>query len=330
MRTLMISLDTKILDVNSAVAERMRGLGTRGRVDIIVLSFNFQEITLSENVTVYGTGGNKMQHFFKVIALGKKLRSTHEYDVITTQDPFLTAICALLIHKKEAVEIQVHGDFFSSSYFRTMSFKNCLYYWLARLITMRRAQKIRVVGERVKQSLLKLGYDSNTIEVRPVALDLDYVKKYEPKKDVKKEFPGFRRYFLFAGRLELEKNVAWLVQVFDQYLRGEKSNDVLVVLGSGSQKPELQKTVKDCNQENHIVFVDWTAQPLDYIKTSDCVLLASKAEGYGLVAMETSVTGTALIMTDVGVAHFELKSSEKVQIVSVNSAADFILALKKV
>ncbi len=330
MRTLMISLDTKMLDANSAVAERMRGLGEQGQVDIIVPSFNFQEISLSENVKVYGIGGNKIQQFFKVIALGKKLRSNQAYDRITAQDPFLTAVSALLIHKKEAVEIQVHGDFFSSSYFRTMSFKNRLYYWLARLVTLPRAQKIRVVGERVKQSLLKLGYDSNTIEVRPVALDLDYVKKYEPKKDIKKEFPGFRKYFVFVGRLEEEKNVAWLVRVFDQYLRGESSNDVLVIVGSGLQKTVLQKLVKDCGQENHIVFVDWTTQPLDYIKTSDCVLLASKAEGYGLVAMETSATSTALIMTDVGVAHYELQPSEKVQIVPVNNAGDFISALKKV
>lgn len=323
----MISLDQKILDPHSKVAERMRGFT---ETDIIIPSINSQKISLSETVHVFGSGGNKINQFFKVIKLGKKLQVQNSYDLITVQDPFMTALAGLLIWKKEKLEIQVHGDFFSSSYFKKSSVKNFMYYWLARLITLPRADKIRVVGERVKQSLLALGIAMEKIEVRPVVFDAKKIKTYIPKQDVKKEFPGFRKYFAYIGRLETEKNVTWLIKVFDQYLQESKNNDLLLIVGGGSEKKSLENVVNNLKRNKEIKFAGWSAEPLDYIKTVDCVLIPSQAEGYGLTAMETAIAGTKLIMTDVGVANYELQASEEKVIVPVDDKSTFVTALKTV
>ena len=321
----MISLDQKILDPHSQVSERMRSLID---TDIIIPTVKNSELVLSENVKAYGTGGNKLNQFFRVIKLGRKLQAQNSYNLITTQDPFMTALSALLIRKKELVEIQVHGDFFSSKYFKNSSFKNYGYYWLARLITLPRADKIRTVGERVKQSLVKF-CDAQKIKVRPVFFDAQKIQVHVPQKNLKKNFPGFRKYFLYVGRLEKEKNVAWLIKVFDQYLRDINSNDGLIIAGAGSQKIVLEKVVVKSQRTQSIKFTGWLTEPLDYLKTADCVLISSQAEGYGLVAMEAAALDTKLITTDVGVANYELPPSEKVMIIPVNDQAAFISALKK-
>lgn len=327
MRTLMISLDQNLLKSGSKVAER---LGVLKDTDIIVPAFENKEIILSESVKVFGTGGNKLAQFFKTIGLGKKLKKTSEYGLITAQDPFMTALAAIFIRQTEMLEIQVHGDFFSNLNFIAGSPKNWCYYWLARLITLPKANKIRVVGKRVKKSLLDLGYKTEQIEVRSVFLDKDRIKKYQPQKSAKALWPNFRKYFAYVGRLEKEKNVAWLIKTFQKYLLVSKNHDVLLIVGDGSQKNTLQTLVKTLDLEKNIIFTGWVNEPLDYVKTVDAVLVASQAEGYGLSAMEAAAAGTKLIMTDVGVANYELLASDKVTIVPVNNPKEFIKNLKLV
>ena len=331
MRTLMISLDRNILKSTSAVAERMRTYGKTQTLDIIIPSPQKSQLTLAENVQAYGTGGAKWQQFFRLIILGKNLCAQNHYDKISAQEPFLTGLIGLWLRRTPTqLEVQVHGDFFTSYYYRQSSFKNWLYYWLGRLIVVPHADKVRVVGERTKQSVLALGVSINKIITRPVPVDDGAIRAYTPVKNIKNDFPGFAKYFVYVGRLEPEKNVPWLIKTFAQYLRESPGNAVLVIVGEGSQKPIIQEIVTRSECTKNVNFVGWLDNPLDYIKTTDCVLAASLAEGYGLVPMEAAAAGTKIIMTDAGVAGYELKASDRVRIVPVDDQPAFITALKEI
>lgn len=331
MRALMISLDRNILNPESAVAERMRAYAAKGGIDILIPCSEKKSVVLCENVEVFGTGGTKWQQFLRLISIGRKLVKEREYDRVSAQEPFLTGLAALLIRKKNMnLEIQVHGDFFASPYFRSMNIKNRMYYWLGRFIVVPRADRVRVVGERTKKSVMELGVAQEKIIVRPVPIDVAAIKAHVLEKDVKKEFPGFRKYFLYVGRFEPEKNLPWLLEAFAAYVNETKNNDVLILVGNGSQENVLKAGAKNLQIENNINFVDWVKSPFDYIKSADCVVSVSQAEGYGLVPMEAAAAGTKLIMTDVGVANYELKSSEKVIIVPVNDRRAFIQAMQKI
>lgn len=330
MRGLMISLDRNILDPESAVAERMRTYAVKGGIDILIPSPEKKLVVLSEQVRAYGTGGAKWQQFLRLITIGRTLVKANQYDRVSAQEPFLTGLAAWLIKKPNMnLEIQVHGDFFASPYFRSMSLKNHLYYWLGRLVVPC-ADTVRVVGERTKKSVMDLGVAEEKIIMRAVPIDKTAIAAHVPEKDVKKEFPGYRKYFLYVGRFESEKNLPWLLETFAAYMGETKYNDVLVLVGSGSQKNSLTELANTLLIQANTKFVDWVKSPLDYIKTTDCVLSVSKAEGYGLVPMEAAAAGTKLIMTDVGVAGYELPASEKVIIIPINDRAVFIQSLKNV
>jgi glycosyltransferase involved in cell wall biosynthesis len=71
----------------------------------------------------------------------------------------------------------------------------------------------------------------------------------------------------------------------------------------------------------------WTDDPFSYVKTADCVLFPSLSEGYGMVAMEAHAAGTPIIMTDVGVANYELPAGPKVIITPLDDRDKFIQAI---
>lgn len=327
----MISLDSEILNPGSRAASRMRLYGFHEELDIIIPTRSDQHVALSETVRVWGSGGNKFQQFWRLLALGKKLVVGNDYDAITAQDPFVTGWVALRLRQSNTpIEVQIHGDFFGSKYYRHSGLKNLVYYLVARWLVVPRADRIRVVGERVKHSIIKIGVPENKIYIQPVPVPTEQIAAYVPKDDVHGEYPGFRKIFLFLGRLEPVKNPAWLIKLFSDYLDQANESDLLLVAGDGHERKYLEYLARRLGVDNNVRFIGWLKNPLDYLKTVDAVLIPSLSEGYGLVAMEASAAGAKIIMTDVGVANYELKASERVRIVPVNDRRLFLQALTTV
>ena len=247
--------------------------------------------------------------------------------MITAQDPFFTGLIGVCLKMtlrhirgkpKIKLEVQLHGDFFSSDYYKKSGMKNLMRYYLAKLWVIKKADKIRVVGERIKQSLLKLGVEENKIETRSIAIDAYLIENYQPKINLHAKYSSYKKIFLNIGRLDTVKNIDFLIDVFTQAIT-ERNDYLLLIVGAGAEKNNLQNKVKSLGLENNIKFEPWKHDPIDYIKTADCVLFPSFSEGYGLVPMEASVVGTKVIMSNVGVANFELKPSDKVKILPLDT-----------
>lgn len=314
----MVSLDKNILDKNSAAAKRMIFYGAQSDLFIIVPHNQKQIIELSEKVKVYATGGNKLQQFCRLKKIGREILKENKIDLITTQDPFFTGLIGVCLKKKTGakLEVQLHGDFFSSDYYKKSGFKNWLQYYIAKLLVIKKADKLRVVGERIKKSLLSLGIEENKIKVLPIEQTVTRTGAFKIV-DLKKDYPEFKKYFIFLGRLEPVKNVNWLIQIFSEVLK-KHPDYVLFIMGDGSQRKQLEKEVKNLGVENNIIFTGWVENPIESLKTMDALLLPSLSEGYGLVAIEASTLNVLIIMSDVGLANFELKPGDKVKILPLD------------
>lgn len=319
MRQLMISLDKKILDPTSAAAARMIAYGKKYELFIIIPNRQKIQLDLSPTVHVYGSGGfTKPGQFGSLYDTGKKILKKEPVDLITTQDPFFIGLIGYWLSRqfKLPVTVQLHGDFFGSNYYRTGSLPNWLRYQIAKYL-VKRADKIRAVGERVKQSVLALGVSENKIEVRAVPVDTEKIRTYQPKFNVHERYPGYEKIFLVLGRLDAVKNISWLLQIWATVVPQQKKY-LLLIVGEGRERRDLEYKIKILGLQNNVKLAGWTNDSWSYLKTVDCVLFPSLSEGYGLVSMEASAVGTQLIMSDVGVANFELKASPKVVILPVN------------
>ncbi len=317
----MISLDKKILDPNSQAAERMVEYGRVEDLYILIPGEKEPMVELSDQVSVYSIGGGRVKKFFRLIEKGLKLVDQKGIGFVTTQDPFFTGLVGCRLKKKKNIrlEVQLHGDFFSRYYLK----ENILRYLLAGYV-VKKADKLRVVSRRVEQSLIKLGIDREKIELKPIKIDIDKIKNHVPAFNLKDKYPGYEKTFVFLGRLEPVKNIPWLFRILKN-IRDQKKY-LLLVIGDGGQRKNLENCAKRNKVQDNVRFLGWVDNPVDYLKTADALLFPSFSEGYGMAAMEAHAAGCKVIMSDVGVAGYELPASDRVKILP---QGDFLWWLKE-
>lgn len=334
----MISLDAKIFDPGSRAATRMGVLGRQGVLHILVPTAKRIPATMiAERVSAEGVGGGKARQFFRLVARGRQLASVRQDPVgmITAQDPFFTALAGFLVKtgKKIRFEVQSHGDFYGSDYYKTGNPKQRFQYLLGKWL-LRRADAIRVPGERVRQSLLALGIAPEKIVVRPVIEDLSFFKQASTHAslafDLHRRYPEYEKIFLVLARFDPVKNIPWLVDVFAAAVAGRPRYG-LVIVGEGKDRGRIEAAMMKHGLARQIRMEPWTVHPRDYLMTADCLLFPSLSEGYGLVVVEAVAAGTPVIMTDVGVANYEVRPEPgKVMIVPVGDAHAFKEAIMNV
>lgn len=321
-KILMISLDKSILDPSSRAADRMREYGNDCELYVVIPSHQKLSVQLSESVRAIGSGGGKVQQFFGIVRLGRRLVREKGIEEITAQDPFFTGLAAFLIRtgKKLRLEVQLHGDFFGSDYYPRRG--------LGKFVVAR-ADAIRAAGERIRQSVVHMGVPEEKITVRPIAVNAEAIRAHTPNTDLHRTYPQFEKIFLILSRFDRIKNIPWLVQVFADVVK-MRPRAGLIVVGSGADDKRIQETVAAADLRQSVIVEPWTDDPWSYMKTADALLFPSLSEGYGLVVMEAVAAGTPVVMTDVGVARYELQPGPKVTIVPINDKQAFIQAMLNV
>ena len=172
VKILMISRDAGILQEGSDVQKRMAEYGALAdELHIVVFTqrirnqeSGIKNKKIEENVWIYPTHSrNKWFYIHDAYLIARRIIvASYKLQVIswlvTTQDPFETGIVGWLIARKYHVplQLQVHTDFFSP-YFARESLLNKIRVRIAKFLVPR-ASGIRVVSERIKNSLKAISY----------------------------------------------------------------------------------------------------------------------------------------------------------------------------
>jgi len=110
-----------------------------------------------------------------------------------------------------------------------------------------------------------------------------------------------RRYLLFVGRLDdAVKRVSALIHAFAS--EADKHPDVdFLIAGSGPDEKELHETARDILPDR-IRFLGWITpeQKPGLYNVAECLLLASRSEGFPTVIGEAMLCGTPVLASDVG------------------------------
>lgn len=104
--------------------------------------------------------------------------------------------------------------------------------------------------------------------------------------------------FTSVGRLSIEKGGDRLV---DAFLRvcDTRSDVGLVVVGDGIMRAELERRVYSRGHEDHVYFVGFDENPYKVMAGCDCLVLASRHEGQGIVVLEALSLRKRVIATDI-------------------------------
>lgn len=343
MNILMISSDDKLFENGSAVQQRMFKYGKLcDQLAIIVFTKRgFTKIQLAENIRVYPT--NSYNKFFYVcdaykiirgwmvesrgwgvppaslcqpaklrlvILAGEALRAGESRKwLITTQDPFEAGIVGYLAKKRFKIpwQVQIHTDFLNHHFWQE-SLKNKIRVILAKRL-LRRADSIRVVSDRIKNSLIhnakKLNFSASIISaifVIPIYVDIEKIRNEQPKFDLRQKYSKFDYIILTVGRLAQEKNHKFLLDGFSLFAK-KFPKSLLLIVGDGPERKKLEAQIKKIGVNNNVIIEGWRNDLISYYKGADLFVFTSKYEGYGLAIVEAMAAGLPVLMTDVGVAH---------------------------
>ncbi len=314
MIILSIGTDARVFDENSDVRQRLIAHASLfEEFHVVVMSGHIKdgakkEVLNNNLILIPFSSRTKVLIFLKGLFgsyfYAKKLKKKGKDLYITSQDLFEVGLISFIISKflKIKLQLQFHTDCFNAlfikhnlaNYFRTI---------IARVIVSR-ASSIRVVSERIKNSLLTMDSKlSARIHVLPVWTDISVIKNKQVVEEfnLRTKFPEFSKIILIVARLESEKNIDLSIRAFQKALRFDK-NIGLVIAGSGSKESWLKELVRYLNIENNVKFLGWVNETASLYKTADLLLVTSWYEGYGLNMVESVACGTPVAATDVGVA----------------------------
>jgi glycosyltransferase involved in cell wall biosynthesis len=116
---------------------------------------------------------------------------------------------------------------------------------------------------------------------------------FYPKRNFLKTKP---LKFLFVGRLNPQKNPDLLIKSFADLFK-RNSFVKLDIVGDGSMRFDLEKMIEDLSLSSVVFFHGWKTDEeiAEFMRRSDCLLVPSDIESFGLVALESISCGTPII-----------------------------------
>jgi glycosyltransferase involved in cell wall biosynthesis len=315
MKVLMFSIDKGLLGKGQLgdVVERHRRYGELAdKLDIIVFCRQgFSENQISDKVTVFPTNSkSRLNYFFNGLSLAKKLFIKNQYDLIVTQEPFITSLVGYCLKTlispfvkggirgifKTKLLIHFHGDFFSPQWLAEKPINKVLLI-LGKFLA-RRADGIRAVSSGIKESLVKIGVAPEKIKVISTPINLEKFQKVDAilleEFKVKNKLEG-KKLILNVGRRDPAKDYSTLFKGIS--LVFEKRKDIILALiGSGFVEEEL----KNCLPENLPKILTGRIGQ-DFVNLlyhlSSLYVSSSSHESFGKVLVEANAAGLPVVST---------------------------------
>ncbi|ADO77238.1 glycosyltransferase [Halanaerobium praevalens] len=140
-----------------------------------------------------------------------------------------------------------------------------------------------------KEYLRNIGV-SRYIKVLPTGIDFDYYERDQAEiKSLREKLIGEAdRLLISVSRLSKEKNLYFLVNGIKKLKEKTEFKFKLIIIGTGSEKDNLEKMIKKNNLEKQIELigaVDFREIPLYYL-AADLFVFASTTETQGMVLLE--------------------------------------------
>jgi len=347
MKVLSIGSDKNLFKEDSAVRQRIIEYGSLAEeLHIIVFSRQKSEIRnlksetnpksqISKNTFIYST--NSWSRWFYILdayKIAKRIILNSKFlihnSLITTQDPFECGLAGYIMAKKFKLplHLQIHGDFLSPK-FGQESFLNKIRVWLAKFL-IPRADKIRVVSERIKDSIISKfrSIDISKIAVLPIFVDVKRIQKSDIKINLHEKYSQFDFIILMASRLTKEKNIELAVEAIQEVIKFYPKTG-LIIVGDGKEKNNLKFKIENLKLNENIIMESWIDDLSSYYKTADLFLLISNHEGWGMTSVEAMAAGCLLIMTDVGCAGEIVKNEYNGLVIPVGSKVKLIEAIER-
>lgn len=153
--------------------------------------------------------------------------------------------------------------------------------------------KVLCVSSTVRNSFLQLFGSSHEAVVLHNVFDEQEIlgKSYAFDTEKPTEF-----IFLYVGRLSHEKGVDRLLDSCS-LLKSEYPDFHLQILGEGPERASLEAQISALGLEQHVTLLGFRENPYPFMKSADCIVCASRYEGFSTVVTESLILGKPVVTT---------------------------------
>ena len=195
------------------------------------------------------------------------------------------------------------------------------------------SSEVIVNSNYMKNELQRLfGLPFEKINVVPNGVNLNLYSGIERDYEFRRQYAADNeKIILFVGRLVYEKGIQHLIAAMPKIL--EKYHDSkLVIAGKGGMIDELKAQVNAMGISNKVYFTGYlnSKQVVKMYKCADVAVFPSTYEPFGIVALEGMLSGTPVVVSDVGGLNEIVQHGEngmKSYAGNPNSLADSIISL---
>jgi glycosyltransferase involved in cell wall biosynthesis len=267
---------------------------TNGKTRLLILG-NFQSMNVSNEISdleiISLPNASRFKPVF--IALSVKTLWSHRQSikVMVSGDPWMTLVVAKIIRwllkVRIHLQVQLHGDFFSSAWKGLRLRNRIATYFLPTLL--KHCDSIRVVSSRQAQDLVDFcSIEVNRIVCVPLPLNVPAMPRNYSRHE------GMP--LAFVGRLEEErglKNLLYLVELIPEVFTAR----TLWISGSGNKRATLEKELEMLLPPNSFVFKEEldADQLMNMWPRVGILLSLAPAESYGLTMREAIVNGVPVL-----------------------------------
>ena len=136
-------------------------------------------------------------------------------------------------------------------------------------------------------------YDQGKVYLLNNAIDLDKFKYDEKVRKAKRKELGIKDDTLVighVGRFVEQKNHTFLIDIFNEVYK-EKPNSMLLLIGEGPLKEEIQNKVNNLQLTDSVKFLGQRADVNELYQAMDVFVLPSLYEGLPVVGLEAQTSG---------------------------------------
>ena len=221
--------------------------------------------------------------FFKSLSVIRE----EKIDVIHCQG-FLSGLLGYLLSKLTNIPyiITVQRLEQSKSFLRKLVYKNAK-------ICIGASNKIKEYFQQI---------ECKNIEVIPNGIDVKRFQNLNRGENRKKMDFNNEFVIITVARLEKVKGLKYLIKALDILKNKSGENYKLLIIGEGSERDNLKNLTKKLKLENSIKFLGQISNQdiPNYLSASDCFVLPSISEGFGIVILEAMAANVPIVATRVG------------------------------
>lgn len=232
-------------------------------------------------------------------------RDVKTYQVVTTQDPFITGILGLFYKKRFGLKlhIQNHSNFIDNKYWiKENRLIHSILNFIAKKLIIPNADRLRVVNSFEKQIYIdKLKIPKSKIDIAPIAVNPIFSSKVS-KSEITiflQQYGIEKNKFIigWAGRFVRLKRIDYLFELVSSI---KKKIDFQLVLAGDYKNSEFDLKYLENKYSIKPILLGHLA-PNELVKfyhAIDTFVLTSEYEGYGMVVSEAISSGTPVLISN--------------------------------